>query len=197
MATFLNKAPLILASGSPRRQEMLAQVGLDFTVCVSEINEHLNANEEPEFFVKRLAKEKAMAVVDQAKSWVLAADTVVVIDGQILGKPASTAEAVGMLKRLAGNVHDVWTGFCIINGQPEGLVCRAVRTKVHFIDWQSDIFTAYANSGDSLDKAGGYGIQGAGGVLVREISGSYSNVVGLPMAEVMLEMVRLGVIQAK
>ena len=191
---FKNIAPLILASGSPRRREMLAQLGLVFTVLLSEVDERLRGSERPEVLVKRLAKDKAIAVAaDNREAWVLSADTTVVINGRILGKPANVNEALVMLRGLAGKTHEVWTGFCLANHRANVLVDHAVRTIVHFADWQKDVFVAYANTGDPLDKAGGYGIQSAGGVLVKEISGSYSNVVGLPMAEVMSEMLRLGV----
>ncbi len=192
---FRNNGPLILASGSPRRKSMLAELGLDFVVQVSQVDELVKPGDDPEKFVKRVAKEKAMAVaIDHVDAWVLAADTVVVKNGQILGKPAGLNESVTMLKSLAGKMHEVWTGFCLVNHRANILVCRAGRTKVRFIDWHEELFLAYANTGDSLDKAGAYGIQGAGGVLVQDIQGSYSNVVGLPIAEVLREMLRLGVV---
>ncbi|NOX25305.1 MAG: septum formation protein Maf [Deltaproteobacteria bacterium] len=194
-AVFVSPGQLILASGSPRRREMLRLLGLDFIVRVSEVDERVRPAERPAAFVKRVGREKAMAVAgSNAGAWILAADTAVVINGQILGKPANAAEALVMLKKLAGGSHEVWTGFCLIKQQENIRLCRAVRTVVRFVDWHEDIFSAYVNSGDSLDKAGGYGIQGAGGVLVRGISGSYSNVVGLPMAEVMAAMLRLGAV---
>jgi septum formation protein len=192
-AIFVNKDPLILASGSPRRQEMLAQLGLDFVVQVSHVDELVRSGEKPELFVKRIAKDKALAE-HHSDAWILSADTAVVIDDQTLGKPANVDETITMLKSLAGRVHQVWTGFCLVNKRENVLVCHAVQTTVGFIDWQEDVFIAYAKTGDSLDKAGGYGIQGGGGILVREIAGSYSNVVGLPLAEVTLEMLRLGVV---
>jgi septum formation protein len=193
--TFSNNGPLILASGSPRRREMLRLLGLDFTVRVSAVDERVKAGEQPEVFVRRVARQKALAVAGNDRAaWVLAADTVVVINGQILGKPADNAVALEMLKSLAGRSHEVWTGFSLIRQQADIILDQAVRTVVRFIDWQRDIFAAYANSGDCLDKAGAYGIQGVGGVLVREISGSYSNVIGLPMSEVMLVMLQLGAV---
>ncbi len=192
---FVSRGQLILASASPRRREILRLLGLDFIVQASEVDELMRPAEKPVDFVKRVGREKAMAVAGgNADAWILAADTAVVINGQILGKPATIADALVMLKKLAGGSHEVWTGFCLINQRENIRLCRAVRTVVRFIDWQEGIFSAYVNSGDSLDKAGGYGIQGAGGVLVREISGSCSNVVGLPMAEVMGAMLRLGAV---
>lgn len=192
---FIVNDSLILASGSPRRQAMLAGLGLKFCVQVSQADEQYRRGESAESFVKRVSQDKAMAVApDNQGAWVLAADTTVVINGQILGKPVSHEEAVDMLLRLVGNWHDVWTGYCIVHRQKNILVGHAVRTRVRFFDWPEEVCLAYVKTGEPMDKAGAYGIQGAGGIMVQEISGSYSNVVGLPLAEVLAEMLRLGVV---
>lgn len=189
--------PFILASASPRRREMLATLGLQFRVEAAEADERVLAGEAPADFVIRLAKDKARLVAKRNPGvWVLAADTVVVQDGDILGKPIDATDAVSMLKRLAGRRHEVWTGFCLGQADQANLVCRAVKTEVQFADLPDQVIRAYVHSGDPLDKAGAYGIQSRGGFLVREIGGSYSNVVGLPLAEVIIEMTALGLIQA-
>jgi len=196
-AIFMVDGSLILASGSPRRQEMLTGLGLSFNVRVSQVEEQSWPGESAENFVKRLSQDKAMAVaIASCESWVLAADTAVVIDEQILGKPAGDGEATEMLLRLAGHWHEVWTGFCIVHYQKNILVAHAVRTNVRFFDWPEEVCRAYVKTGDPMDKAGAYGIQGVGGFMVQEISGSYSNVVGLPLAEVLTEMRRLGAIHS-
>jgi len=194
---FQTMLPLILASASPRRQEMLAGIGLQFRVEAAEADERVLPGEAPQAFVIRIAKDKAKIVADRYPgTWILAADTVVVQDGDILGKPVDTEDAVSMLKRLAGRGHEVWTGFCLCrSGEPQQ-VCRAVKTEVQFTDLPDPVIRAYVRSGDPLDKAGSYGIQSQGGFMVQGIRGSYSNVVGLPLAEVLSEMTALGLIQA-
>lgn len=188
---FINNDEIILASGSPRRQRFLEELGLDFTVAVADIAEDLQAGELPVAFVDRLAREKAAAIaVDHPGGWVIGADTVVVVGDEILGKPADPADALAMLTRLAGRSHEVWTGFAIIKDKAV-VVTRAVRTVVTFASASADVLAAYVASGEPLDKAGGYGIQGRGGLLVERIDGSYSNVVGLPMAELVEELLKL------
>lgn len=191
---FTNNEEIILASGSPRRRRFLAELGLDFTVAVADIAEDLQAGELPTAFVNRLAQEKAAAIaVDHPGAWVIGADTVVVIADEILGKPVDPADALAMLTRLAGRRHQVWTGFAIIK-DGSVVVTRAVRTDVTFVSGSADVLAAYVASGEPLDKAGAYGIQGRGGLLVERIDGSYSNVVGLPMAELVEELLKLEVI---
>lgn len=194
---FRNAAAFILASASPRRREMLAGLGLHFRVEAAEADERVLAGEGPADFVVRVARDKAMIVMERSPGlWVLAADTVVVLDNEILGKPADAADAVLMLKRLSGREHEVWTGFCLGQGGQGGEVCRAVKTAVSFADLSDPVIQAYVRTGDPLDKAGAYGIQFLGGFMVRGINGSYSNVVGLPLAEVIAEMSALGLIAA-
>lgn len=196
MNAFRTAAPLVLASASPRRREYLAGLGLDFTVRPAELDETPRPGEGPENFVRRLAREKAEAVAGAfPASWVLAADTVVVVDGEILGKPGSGEEAVTMLLRLSGRWHEVWTGFCVCRGLPPEALVGAVRTGVRFMALDRELCRAYVRTGEPLDKAGAYGIQGKGAFLVEEIRGSYTNVVGLPLAEVLAALRVFGVIE--
>jgi septum formation protein len=176
---------------------MLAGLGLDFRVEAADIDEQVLPGESPEALVVRVATEKARVVAQRHPGhMVLAADTVVVLEGTILGKPVDAEEAVGMLTRLSGRGHEVWTGFCLARaGREEGQVCRAVRTEVCFAQLSAAVIRAYVSTGDPLDKAGGYGIQSLGGFMVASISGSYSNVVGLPLAEVLAVLSDAGLIQ--
>lgn len=191
---FKTNGQLILASGSPRRRRFLEGLGLDFTVAVADVPEVPRDGELPADFVRRLAKDKAAAVgVDYPEAWVLGADTVVVLDNVILGKPRDPDDALAMLTRLAGRSHEVWTGFTICRGSSE-VVSLAVRTEVRFVKPDQDVLAAYVATGEPLDKAGAYGIQGQGGALVARIDGSYSNVVGLPLAELIEQLLELGAI---
>jgi len=184
MEAFRTQERLILASGSPRRRDFLAELGIAFEVRVTDIDETPQPGEQPVDFVARLAQEKAQAV-DYPEAWVLAADTAVVVDGEILGKPSDAAEACAMLMRLSGRWHEVWTGFSLCRQATGELCTKTVCTKVHFLPLTPELCRAYVCTGEPLDKAGAYGIQGKGCFLVPEISGSYTNVVGLPMAEVL------------
>ncbi len=191
---FKNNGQLVLASGSPRRRRFLEELGLDFTIAVGDVDETLRSGESPPAFVSRLAQEKAASIaVDHPEAWVIGADTVVVVADEILGKPADSEDALAMLTRLAGRSHEVWTGFSIIRTASVA-VTRAVRTEVTFVSAAADVLAAYVASGEPLDKAGAYGIQGRGGFLVERIDGSYSNVVGLPMAELVEELLNLDAI---
>ena len=183
---FITKKPFILASASPRRRKFLEDLGMDFTVHVGDVDETPKPSESPEDFVCRMAFEKADIVSQQHHlSWVLGADTVVVLDGEILGKPADEASARSMLKSLSGRCHGVWTGFCLSSVENAVAEKQAIKTVVRFSELTDDIINAYVATGEPFDKAGSYGIQGKGGFLVEEIHGSYSNVVGLPLTEVL------------
>ena len=176
---------------------MLAAIGLRFVVEAAEAEESVQAGESAEAFVLRVARDKAQIVADRhPEAWILAADTVVVLDGDILGKPLDAEDAVLMLKRLAGNTHEVWSGFCLCQAGQGNLICRAVKTEVQFAALPDQVIRAYVRTGDPLDKAGSYGIQSQGGFMVQGIQGSYSNVVGLPLAEVVAEMSALGLIES-
>lgn len=193
---FKTIAPLVLASGSPRRKDFLTALGLEFSISIPEVNEQVYPHERPEEFVGRISVEKALAIAAyEKKSWVLAADTVVVVEGEILGKPADDKVAFEMIKRLSGRQHSVWTGFCLCNIAEKVNVQRSVETFVKFAALSDDVCRAYAQSHEPLDKAGAYGIQGKGGFMVESISGSYSNVVGLPLSEVIKEMISYKIVR--
>lgn len=172
---------------------MLADLGLEFTIWPAAIPEVPASGETPAVFAVRLAGEKARAAAHHhPDTWVLAADTVVALDEVILGKPADAEEAGQMLTALNDRWHTVWTGFCLLNGTFEHR--EAVATEVLFADSSPAVRRAYLATGEPLDKAGAYGIQGMGGALVREIRGSHSNVIGLPLAEVVGRLLARGVI---
>lgn len=174
--------PLYLASTSPRRRELLGQLGLDFHVLKVDIDESVRPGEAAAAYVLRLAREKAAAGLAQAGAGVVvAADTSVVLDGDVLGKPASEAEALAMWARLSGRGHEVLTGVAV--GDRDRLEATVVATRVRFRVLREPELRAYWASGEPRDKAGGYAIQGKGAIFVTGIEGSYSNVVGLPLAE--------------
>ena len=187
----VNGPGLILASQSPRRRYLLEQAGIEFSVIPSSFDENSVKPSSPDVYVRQLAESKARDISEQyAGSWVIGADTIVFIDGNILGKPDSRGEARSMLERLSGKTHQVLTGYCICCHSIGRLFSDVVKTEVRFkkltareIDW-------YINSGEPFDKAGAYGIQGIGTFLVRRINGSYTNVVGLPVCEVMDFLIR-------
>ncbi len=176
----MSMLPLILASGSPRRKEILETMGLEFTVDVSDADEHFTG--APDEMVMELSRRKAAAVAPRHEAaLILAADTIV-YDGQVLGKPHTAERAEQMLSELAGRWHDVYTGLTLIDTRTGRTISRADRTRVHFVEMTKAEIAAYAATGEPLDKAGAYGIQGRGGMFIDRIEGSYSNVVGLPMA---------------
>jgi len=178
-------AKLILASQSPRRRELLTSLGVEFTTLTANIDESVLPAEAPRAYVDRLALAKAQAgwkLVDQAAHcWVLGSDTSVVIDDQILGKPASKSDFQTMMRLLSGRTHQVLTGIALVC---EGQCLRdLVTTEVTFMALSEQQISAYWQSGEPLDKAGGYAIQGLGAVFVTRVAGSYSAVVGLPLHE--------------
>lgn len=180
-------ADLLLASASPRRQELLEQIGVNYIAKPMDIDESVCSGESPEQYVTRLAKEKARAGIAQSNALpVLAADTSVVLDEKILGKPNSKEEAIAMLMALSGRSHYVVTGVALvkdINGKLQE-ECVAIATKVEFLPLTLEQVEAYVETLEPMDKAGGYGIQGKAAVFVNRIEGSYSNVVGLPLEQV-------------
>ncbi len=185
---------LVLASASPRRQEMLKNIGINFDIIHAEVDEQIQSGDSPAEYVRRIAAAKSLAVSSQYPgAWVLGADTAVVVEDEILGKPADIDHARRMLMDLSGRYHEVWTGFCM-SRHGESVLSRTVKTEVTFIELSEKICDAYLATGEFHDKAGSYGIQGQGGFLVEKISGSYTNVVGLPLAEVVQEMLRLGIV---
>lgn len=174
---------LILASGSPRRRELLTQIGVAYMVNPSTYNEELPKKKDPEKYVQAQALGKARDVAEKLPGqWVLGADTIVAIDGEMLGKPKNEAAAIEMLRELSGRKHSVYTGIALINGHKE--YTKVVETKVWFRRLSEKEIKAYVASGEPLDKAGAYGIQGRAAAFVDKINGSYTNVVGLPLSQV-------------
>ncbi len=188
------KYPLILASASPRRKRLLAQARLPFKTVVSQIHEV--AVGQPAELCLRLAREKAMAVFSQTEpSWILGADTIVVLGDGILGKPIDKADALGMLALLSGRTHRVMTGFCIL--APSGIPAHleTVSTTVTVKELDEIEMGAYVDTGEPFGKAGGYAIQGVGSFMVESISGSYTNVVGLPLCAVIKALIKAGALE--
>ncbi|MDH3404312.1 MAG: Maf family protein [Acidobacteriota bacterium] len=173
---------LVLASGSPRRREILAGLGYEFTVRPVDLDESQRPGEGAEDYARRLAREKAAADV-RAGEVVLAADTIVVLEGRLLGKPRDAADAAAMLRELAGRSHDVVSGVAVLDagGEPATAI---ERTTVRFAPLSRDEIDWYVASGEPMDKAGAYAIQGRGSLFVEAIAGNYSNVVGLPVPAV-------------
>ena len=174
-------ATLILASASPRRRELLERVGLALEVRPADVDETPLPGEPPRAYVARVARAKAQALA-RPGAWVLAADTTVTIDGAILGKAADGAEAAAMLRRLSGRVHEVITAFTLLGDAARDEV---VASEVAFVALDEPTIAAYVASGEWRGKAGAYAIQGIGAALVREVRGSVTNVIGLPLAEVL------------
>jgi len=183
---------LVLASASPRRAELLRAAGFDFDVIPADIDEVLDVEETPDGYVRRVAQLKAQAIATRASGRaVLGADTIVVVDNEVLGKPADAADARRMLARLSGRAHVVLTGVCLVNpgaGRHEEaskrLETRVARTTVEFARLSSAEIAWYVATGEPMDKAGAYAVQGLASRFVTRVDGSYSNVVGLPVAVV-------------
>ena len=195
----INKEKIILASGSPRRKELMAQAGIDFKIHVADIDESkVDPGTTPENYVCLLSQIKAQAVAaNYPDAWTIGADTIVAVDNTILGKPAGHQQAVNMLSRLSNREHSVFTAFTITRPDADEVVKRVVNTRVRFKKLSNDEINWYAETGEPYDKAGGYGIQGIGAFLVKEISGSYTNVVGLPVCELIEALAALGAISFK
>ena len=182
----MDKRPIILASGSPRRKELLKMAGLKFSVIPSDIPEYVPDSVPPEKRSGFLAELKASAMsVFHPQDIIIGADTVVLCEGRILGKPKTAEEAREMLSFLSGKVHSVLTGVSIIYSDDEDADTFISETKVEFYPLSEEEIDAYVATGEPMDKAGAYGIQGKGCRLVKRIEGDYFTVVGLPVAEVM------------
>jgi septum formation protein len=179
-------AKLILASGSPRRKLLLDQLAILFEIEPPDVDESLVVGEAPEVYVTRLSEKKAQAVAGKydGETVILAADTTVVLYGNILGKPESKEHGLQMLNKLSGTRHDVLTGVSICNGSRTETFC--VRTEVTFRHLGEKEIAWYWETGEPHDKAGSYGLQGAGAAFVESLTGSYSNVIGLPLSETVL-----------
>lgn len=182
--------PLILASGSPRRRELLDLMGLTYTVETPDVDESFSGR--PSETVMEISRRKAAAVAARhSESIIIAADTLVFADGA-LGKPHTPERAKEMLRSLAGNWHHVYTGITVINTRSGRVLRNVDKTRVHLVPMTEQEIDAYVATGEPLDKAGAYGIQGMGGMFVDRIDGSYSNVVGLPMSMLRIMLAQVG-----
>ena len=182
--------PLILASGSPRRRELLDLMGLTYTVETPDVDESFSGL--PSETVMEISRRKAAAVAARhSDSIIIAADTLVFADGA-LGKPHTPERAKEMLRSLAGNWHHVYTGITVINTRSGRVLRNVDKTRVHLVPMTEQEIDAYVATGEPLDKAGAYGIQGMGGMFVDRIDGSYSNVVGLPMSMLRIMLAQVG-----
>ncbi|MCL1888968.1 MAG: Maf family protein [Desulfovibrionaceae bacterium] len=189
MSFFHALRPLILASGSPRRRDLLRSAGLEFRIRAAPLEVTPETGEDPGHYASRAARGKAWAVLDllageERQAAILAADTIVALDGRILGKPASRAEALEMLSALAGRTHTVITACALLpSGEKDGLVEFMAGSQVTFWNPPPGALHNYAAGDEPLDKAGAYAAQGSGSMLIRSLSGSWTNVVGLPLSE--------------
>jgi len=175
--------------------ELLASAGIEFDVFAGSVPEEPLPGEVPEDHVLRLARDKALHVAARVEGGVfIGADTIVVCDGEIMGKPVDAADAERMLRRLSGIAHSVITGFAVYDKTRDGLLCEAVTTRVFFKELRDDEIRNYIATGCPFDKAGAYAIQGGAAHMVKRIDGSYTNVVGLPLCEVIEALRRIGAI---
>jgi len=186
--------PLLLASASPRRRELLERVGVRLEVHPADVDETPQPGEAPAAYVGRIARSKAISIARRSESWVLAADTTVTLDGAILGKAESPEEAAKMLRWLSGRTHQVLTAFMLIGERDERTVIREglVSTDVAMIELDAGMIADYVASGEWRGKAGAYALQGIGAALVREVTGSVTNVIGLPLVEVLAALRDVG-----
>ena len=194
----LIKDRIVLASKSPRRKMLLEGVGLNIEVISSNVKEVIEEGENPFEFTKRVAVEKVLDVLDRIKPldsvWIIGADTVVVCQGRLLNKPVDSNEAKEMLALLSGKTHKVVTSFCILNSKSRKEYIETVESFVTFrVMSQNEIYW-YVNTEEPLDKAGAYGAQGFGTIFIEKIEGSYTNVVGLPLSQLMSALIKLGAV---
>jgi septum formation protein len=190
-----SNAGIILASKSPRRRYLLKQAGLEFSVIPSSFNENSVTMTAPEPYARILAESKARVVSEiYPDRWVIGADTIVLIDNKVLGKPGSNGEAREMLLRLSGKTHQVLTGYCVCCKSRNRFFSETVTTDVRFKDLSSAEIEWYIQTGEPFDKAGSYAIQGLGTFIVKRINGSYTNVVGLPVCEIVEILINEGVV---
>lgn len=181
---------VILASSSPRRRELLSSVGIEFDVIPSHVPEEHQKGEAPEEYVARLSRDKASAIAAKHPDrWVIAADTTVLLGDQLLEKPVDDADARRMLTTIAGRTHIVYTGVTIEHGEKRYRDTRVAESEVRMLPLSSDDIAWYVQTGEPLDKAGAYAVQGIGAMFVESIHGSYTNVVGLPLA-LLFQMLR-------
>jgi septum formation protein len=191
--------PLVLGSGSPRRREIVSALGVPFEVLAADIDEERRSAERPLDYLERIVEEKLAAVrarlAERPHAAVLVADTTVVIDGDVLGKPTDVADAARLFSRIAGRVHSVFTRYAVgLPGAGGAAVARTIETQVHIRAAARSEIDAYAATGEGLDKAGAYAAQGIGAFFIERVVGSYSNVVGLPACEVLGDLRTLGLV---
>lgn len=191
MKRVISMKEIILASASPRRKELMSQLHIPFTVQVSGVDEQIEGITTPADIARILALQKAKDIaIKNSDAVVIGADTVVSINGSVLGKPRNEEEAFNMLKQLSGNVHEVYTGVAILQGDEE--ISFHERTEVVFYPLTDEEILNYIRSGEPMDKAGSYGIQGLGAYFVQKINGDYFSVVGLPVARVKRSLIEQG-----
>lgn len=190
--SIISSSSLILASASPRRQELLKSVGLKFKIFPAHVDENYFAGESPQQHVKRLSKDKATVIARRyPETWVIGADTIVVIDGLILGKPNNRKQASDMLRRLSGREHKVFTGFTIAHEAAKIYKTKVIQSAVKFKKISPEEIKWYVSCDEPYDKAGGYAVQGKGAYFIQSILGSYTNVIGLPLCEVLEVLIKL------
>jgi septum formation protein len=183
---------ILLASGSPRRKELLSWLGVDFEVLVPEIDEKVMGDEAPEEYCSRLSRDKARIIQkDRPQALIIAADTVVVINNTILGKPTEPEEARRHLRQLQGAMHEVYTSYTVAH--EDRSTTRVIRTRVYFRDMTEDEIVWYVSTGEPMDKAGSYALQGIGAIFVDRIEGSYTNVIGLPLSHLYHDLKEYGI----
>ena len=188
-------APLVLASQSPRRRQLLSQMGIKFSLASADIEERQEPGEKALDFVARMAQSKALCVAGRhPESWILAADTIVVIDGDILGKPGDVTDACRMLKRLAGRWHQVFTAFTLHHQALGKAITEVDSSRVKITALKKAAIVAYVASGEPLDKAGSYAVQGIGGAFVEALDGSPTTVIGLPLPLVTKQLLENNII---
>jgi len=189
---------IVLASASPRRRELLERLGVSFAVVPSDVPEQETPGETPDEHVLRLSKNKALEVAGRAEvsgRWFVGSDTIVLRDRSILGKPTSVEEAAVMLRSLSGRWHQVLSGYAVHDRKTGNTVAGVVSTRVHFKELTETEIAGYIATGEPMDKAGAYAIQGIGVFMVLGIEGSYTNVVGLPLCELVEVLERLGAVR--
>ena len=193
--TILLSSPFILASASPRREELLRSAGLKFKILPAHVNEDYIDGETPRQHVRRLSQDKALVLAQKyPDAWVLGADTIVVIDDLILGKPKNKTQARQMLEKLSGREHKVFTGFTLARTASKITKTTVVQSAVKFKPISTEEMEWYISCDEPYDKAGGYAVQGKGACFIKSIRGSYTNVIGLPLCEVLEELKKLNAI---
>jgi septum formation protein len=196
MAAVTISGKFILASASPRRIELLTLMGLQFDIIPGNVDESFMTGETPKEHVLRLSVEKARKTsVQYPDAWVMGADTIVAINGEVLGKPRTSDEAKEMLGKLSAQTHTVYTGFTLMKKSADIVVSEAVDSSVRFRLIPEDEMSWYVALEEPYDKAGGYAVQGMGAFFIREIRGSYTNVMGLPLCEVVDVLKRVGALR--